>query len=135
MDLLTPVREAITSSTKDAGLDNLAALRLVARGLRNAADQDARRLRIRVPADAVQADLPAVATLLCGLSGCFARLQEVHVSDSERDMRLSVTHNLISTCVSGSIFPVLPGAVWADMLPVSIRAVSLSPHRSGCSVC
>ena len=128
MDLPPPVREAVARSIKDADPDTFAALRLVSRAWQDAADQSARRVRIRVPADASQEDLPAVAKLLRGLSGRFSRLQEVHVSDSDRNLRPSVTHNLTSS--TGRQLSV-PGAVWADMLDVSLSAVSLLPGISG----
>ena len=121
MDLPAPVREAVARSLAEADLDTFAALRLVSRGWQDAADQATRRVRIRVSADTAQTDLPAVAKLLRGLGDRFSRLQEVYVSDSDRDLRPSVTHNF-ATDTEGRQLSV-PGAVWGDMLGASLSAV------------
>ena len=130
-DFPAPVREAVARSIKDADPHTFAALRLVSRGWQDAADQAVRRLRIRVPADTSQADIPALAKLLRGLGGRFARLRQVHVSDSDCELRPSVTHS-VSTGSAGRQLSV-PGAIWADMLQVSLSAVS--PLRSTISSC
>ena len=120
MDFPAPVREAVL---KHSDPETVAALRLVSRSWQDAADQIERRITIRVAADPPPDELPAIAKLLRNLGGRYRKVQEVTVMLSGGDVRPSVTHALASAGACGQQLSV-PGAVFADMLEPTLRAVS-----------
>ena len=131
MDLPAPVRQAVATILIGVDAASFAALRLVSRAWRDAADQAAQLLTVRVAADSLADDIPAVITTLRGYASRFSNVQAMFVYLwSGSNMRPSVTHELASGRTRNAHGRQLSvrGLVWSYMLEVTMRAVSR--HRN-----
>jgi len=127
--LCEPHYENIASHLIGSDSASFAALRLVSRGWKRAADQATRLLTIRVHAEALDEELPAAAAALRSYSypGRFYKAEALYVCQwGGADMRPSMTHELAAgrTANAHGWHLVVPGMVWSDMLEISMRAVS-----------